>query len=192
MSMAASLQFDLGYIQATIEELGAYLLSDELFWSLSGHTSPEGTAYPKLTLGGVLLALARSRARADSPQITSTVDRLDNRLGAVQSRWRVAWEKKANWEFRSRLGQWGNYLDEVQRHPQEHAAYYAYEVRLRVFLALLILRTEQIAESEADLLAKLDQKLRAQFVPGAFLWEHDLRAGFPEDSFWFLWGKLAV
>ncbi|MBL7163337.1 MAG: hypothetical protein ISS57_12080 [Anaerolineales bacterium] len=190
--MGTSIQYDLGYIQAAIEELQPYLLSDELYWSLSGHASPGDKAYPKLTLGGLLLALARSRARADSPKITGKADRLENRLETIRSQWQVAWDEKASWEFRSRLRQWGNYLNEVQRDPQEHAVYYPYEVSARVILELLKQQTEKLADSDVETLIKLDQRLRAQFITGSFMWDDDLSGGFPKDEFWFLWGRLTL
>ncbi len=190
--MGKSIFFDLGYIEASIEELKSYILSDKLFWSLSGYPSPTAQPFPKLTLGGLLLALARSRSRADSLEDTGHVEMLARKIEIFSTKWRVAWEGKAAREYHSRLRQWGNFLNELQHDPQEHAVYYRYEVRLRVIVELLRSQIGDIQDQELDYLDKLDRRLRAQFVPGDFIWDAELRGGFPETEFWFLWGRLSV
>ncbi len=190
--METSIRYDLSYIQAAIEELQPYLLSDKLHWSLSGYACPGEKAYPQLTLGGLLLALTRSRVRANSPKMSLKTDHLENRLETIRSQWRVAWEEKASWEFRSRLRQWGNFLNEVQHDPQDYAAYYPYEVNVRVILELLIPQTGNLADKDVEPLIKQDQRLQAQFISGSFIWDDDLSGGFPKDDFWFLWGRLTL
>jgi hypothetical protein len=59
-------------------------------------------------------------------------------------------------------------------------------------LELLQAEAGEVPQAEADLLAALDRLLRAHFEPGAFAWEPELQAGFPETPFWYLYGKLRV
>jgi len=182
--------FDFEYINAALEELQEYLVSDKLFWPLRGHAFSGSQAFSQLTLGGILLALARSRARAITPESAVKVDSLESNVDVIRDQWQAAWRDKTNWEFRSRLRQWGNYMDEIQRDLQEFGAYYNNEVRIRSVLSLLSGQTNRIDEGDMSNLNKLDQRLYAQFVPGDFIWEEGLRGGFPKKEYWFLWGNL--
>ncbi|MBI4769912.1 MAG: hypothetical protein HY784_05720, partial [Chloroflexi bacterium] len=53
---------DLAVVDRMVAELESYLLSPELYWPLSGPPLPGGQGYPRLTAGGLLLALARLSA----------------------------------------------------------------------------------------------------------------------------------
>ncbi len=111
------------------------------------------------------------------------------RLEDQRHRWRAAWEKKAQREFRSRLNLWRNYLEDYFEAPSAHAPDYPYEVRHRVLLELL--RHEIAAPlPESQELEQMDDRLRAVFVPGPFLWEADLQHAFPQETWWYLYGKL--
>ncbi len=187
--MGDSVLHDLAYLEATVEELQPYLLSNDLYWTLSGYPSPSNRPFNKLTLGGMLLALTRSRSQAMSSFNSARLASLMNKLEAFSTKWRVAWEAKAGKEFRSRLRQWGNYLTELQQEPQEHAVYFPYEVRVRVILELLKMQIEDVEVAENELLHILDQRLGAQFLSGDFIWNAELSTGFPKSEFWFLWGK---
>ncbi len=187
--MGDSVLHDLAYLEATVEELQPYLLSDDLYWTLSGYPSPSNQPFHKFTLGGMLLALTRSRSQVMSSVDSARLSSLTNKLEAFSTKWRVAWEAKAGKEFRSRLRQWGSYLTELQQEPQEHAVYYPYEVRVRVMAELLKGQIEVFEVAENEFLHKLDQRLGAQFLPGDFIWDNALSVGFPKTEFWFLWGK---
>lgn len=63
-----SAEYDLGYLKAGISALENYLLSNDLYWPV-GASSPSGEpAYPRLTLGGLLLAQKRAHARNLTPE----------------------------------------------------------------------------------------------------------------------------
>ncbi len=190
MSIGDNENVDLGYIEAALEELETYLHSGELFGSLRGYPSPGATAFPHLTLGGLLLSLTRSRSRTLSAQNQSRLGHAERQLEMLQSKWRVAWERKANKEYRSRLRQWGNYLNDLQRDADDFADYYAHEIHLRVMLEILKQSAGEISGEDQEILNALDQRLMNRFVPGHFIWDEDLSDTFPKDRFWFLWGKL--
>lgn len=188
--MASSLDHDLGYIQAALDELESYLLSNELFWSLKGFGTAGEPTYPQLTIGGLSLAFARAQTRASHLGAESQVIRFENKLEMLQSQWRLAWNEKATWEFHSRLRQWGTYLNEVKLDPSEYSSYYGYEVRWRVVLALLMPEAARVEPESLDLLTSLDDMLRSRFIPGDFIWDDDLSLGFLVDEYWYLWGNL--
>ncbi len=183
-------EYESLYLQAGLKGLEDYLLSDQLFYTLRLAAPPGQPAYPALTLGGVLLFGARASARANQPQRQAILQKITFQLDAQRQRWRVAWERKAAWEFGSRLNQWSQYLNEVRREPEKAAAYYAYEVRLRLMLALLRPEFHQLDPQQSQLLDETDAWLRFLFQKSDFIWENELIPAFPEDKFWYLWGRL--
>lgn len=176
-----SRQQDQAFFEAGVRELSAYLLSDELFWPLTGPVS-----LPRLTLGGLLLARARlfgwAMARGEDLSLWPP----NVALEATRLRWRSAWERKAGREVGARFDLWRNYLQEDRTSP---AASYAGEVRWRVMLHLLLAELSA-APPQAQALDELDRFLRRHFLPGAFVWEKELTAAFPVDPYWYLYGGL--
>lgn len=164
-------QEDRRFLEAALVELKDYLLSDVLFYPL---TAP----LPRLTLGGLLLAQRRLHAYEN-------VSPLDVQLDTLRTKWRAAWEKKAAQELGTRLTLWRNYLDDC-REEEALLGNYPREVRWRVMLALL---SAELPQDSAELNA-LDLRLRAKFRTGAFIWDEQLANQFPQDDFWFLYGKL--
>jgi len=176
------------YLQAGLREAERYLLSDNLFWPLNITPAFGEPSYPNLTLGGLLLYQAYARATASSGPEKAVMRQIETELDAERTRWRVAWERKAAWEFKSRLRQWGNVLKEIRIDPEDNIDYYRYEVRLRVLITLLHPELREIDPAEQEHLDSLDLLLRALFDPGDFIWEPELAPGFPADDFWYLWG----
>lgn len=183
-------EYDLRYLKAGIEQLESYLLSSDVYWSI-GTRAPAGeTPYPQLTLGVLLLA----RLRAQSSMKTSTqqveLEELNGRLNDLRTRWRVAWEGKASKEYHARLNLWKNFLEEYRANPETQYDRYKYEVTRRVILDLLGAETENIPQTQRDLLASLDLLLHTIFISGKFIWDVSLAASFPQDQYWYLYGRV--
>lgn len=170
---------DKAFLQASIPDIKAYLLSDELLWPVTAR----GQELPRLTIGSALLAKARLEATGE--QIESLATDLDK----IRSKWRVAWERKAGREIRMRIGLWRNYLDGYHRDPYQYAGTYRHEVKTRVMIHFLSEETTQ-SPPEGALLGNLDVMLKKYFVPGDFIWDVELQNSFPIDVFWFLYGTL--
>lgn len=183
-------EYDLRYVQAGLEVLEDYLLSDEVFWPLSVNPPAGGPDYPRLTLGGLLLSRARLTAYPKSPPQKEQVDQLISKLELIRSKWRVAWEKKATHSFNVRLRMWRDFIEEFQNSPQENADRYLYEVRLRTMLKLLKTEGGGQQQPEVDLLSGLDGYLKSVLVTGAFIWEPELQTEFPANEYWYLYGYL--
>jgi len=181
-----TIEQDRIFFQRGIAELSDYLLSGELYWTLS---PPRGACLSRLTIGGLLLSRLRLWARAVSPVEQVRLERLDRQLEAIRSRWRVAWEQKVSREIRARLDLWRNYLMDYRQSPEVHADEYLQEVRWRVILNLLFAELP-VPSAETEALAGLDQLLQTSFLPGGFIWEKDLMSGFPQQAYWFLYGRL--
>lgn len=184
---------DLAFLEAGINELQDYLLSNEIYWPLGLPAPPGERPYPRLTMGWLLLTRQRIlgwQERLAPPAAAHTVPRLLHALDAQRARWPVAWQKKAGAEFSSRLKLWANFLNEYKTDPPAHAARYPYEVNRRAMLHLLQQETQAISPEETDLLAAMDGYLRAILRPGEFVWEPQIAPAFPPEIYWYLYGNL--
>ena len=189
--MMKSFEYDLRYIQAGLDSIKEYLLSDEVFWPLGAHPPEGAPEYPRLTLDGVLLAAARLLAYLITPLQEVQRLQISSDLDLVRTKWRVAWEKKAGRCFSIRLRMWGDYLEEYRMNAQDNADRYFYEVRLRVMLQLLLQEVGEQPQTEMGLLAGLDGYLQRVLEKDGFIWEAEVQKGFPEYQYWYLYGNLS-
>jgi hypothetical protein len=184
----------LAYLQLLLGSLEPYLLSNEVFWPVDPGTGLHGEPASRLSLGAVALTLDRlAGAEAGlSPAQQSRLLRLQQEWDARQTKWRVAMERKALLETRARLRLWSAYLDDLAESEAAREEY-PHEVRQRVMVARLVAsrgRGEE-AERQGQQAGALDARLRAGFVPGAFVWEMNLAPVYPAPDFWFLYGRPA-
>jgi hypothetical protein len=185
-----SAEYELTYLRAAADTLEDYLLSNELYWQL-GIRPPSGeTPYPPLTLGEMSLTQARLSARNLMGAQREEMERLNEKIDTVHSRWQVAWERKAARGFQARLMLWRDFLEEYRENPGANADRYAYEVRRRVMLFFLSQAAGEIPQQEIDLLGALDRVLQGALIPAGFVWEDELASGFPPTTFWYLYGRL--
>jgi hypothetical protein len=185
-----TLEYDLRYIQAGLEVLEKYLLSDEVFWPLSENPPDGEPDFPRFTLGGLFLSGTRLAAYQKSSAQQAQVERVMAELELIRSKWRSAWEKKATYCLGVRLRMWRDFIEEYQNNPHDHADRYVYEVRLRVMLQLLKLDIGTQNQAEAELLNGLDGYLKSVLEPGGFIWEKEIKSGFPSELYWYLYGYL--
>jgi hypothetical protein len=174
------------------DELEAYLKADVLYWTIAGN-NPLGTRMPQLTIGGLLEALVRAEAAqadltADQHTALPAIRQQHDQIRADRP---VAYANKAMREFNSRLDAWNTYLDDAQRKPANVTAYYPHEVRARAKAQLLAqaLGRDLPATNRARL-SRLDARLLPMLQPGAFVWDERLKAVFPQDTCWWLYGHL--
>ena len=181
---------EIKFLQAGLNSLEKYLLSDELYWPFQISTKHGEAPFPALTLSSMLLARARLDAFALEGEDKYARQKIQMEIERLSSRWRVAWERKAIREYHARLKLWGAYLDDYRQSPEDHADRYAYEVGRRVMLELLEVYYQESRAAEKDLLASMDSFLHRALIPGVFIWEDSLMDGFPEDIYWYLYGRL--
>lgn len=186
-------EYDLAYLANGLDELESYLLSDELFWPLTGRPPGKSTFFFKLTLGNLLLSMQRLSAYELGHTFTAAENaeytRLRSRLDAMQQKWQSAWQRKADQEYPSRFNQWMHILQDLKKEKEGNASYYLNDVRIRALLELLAPYTE---ESQRYDLAALDSALRAMLKPAPFIWGEELSPGFPEETFWYLYGEIKI
>lgn len=186
-----SVEYDLRYFEAGLESLEEYLLTDDMFYPLAVKPPDGEPDYPRLTLGWLLLTGARLKGRDVDAVQKVRLEKAFTDFDRNRAKWRVAWEKKARHCFQTRARMWGNYLDEYRENPHDNADRYPYEVRLRVMLELLGGEFSQ-QQAEADMLRGSDGFLRAALVMNGFIWEKEIQEGFPQDKYWYLYGKLTA
>jgi hypothetical protein len=134
-----SIEYDLNFLQAGLEDLEGYLLSKELYWPIDAGAPAGETPYPRMTLGNLFLARARLSGRRLSTAERAQLDHLNKRMQEVRQQWLVAWGQKSVREFGARLRLWRDFLEEYRKNPMENLDRYAYEVNRRVILDLLYL-----------------------------------------------------
>jgi hypothetical protein len=163
-------------------ELKDYLLSEQLFWPLDSGE--------RLTIGSLMLALARAKVSAQTPHEQQKNIGFEQEISNIRSKWRTNWSNKALLEFHSRLRQWELALREILAKENRQMVMYKHEVSLRVILELL--KTEIISPdlSANEHLQILDRRLRSVILLGAFIWDPQTQAAFPKDRFWFLYCRL--
>ncbi len=179
-----SAAYDRAYLEAVQKPLEDYLHAKDLYWVLPDKPPKGERAFPSLTLGNIWLAYVRLRARRPAE-----AEAVFQPIAALRQRWPAVWARKVRHELQSRLQRWADYLREYEEdHGQ--ASYYAYQVRQRVIVELLIQDLGELPEAEGEMLGKLDRLLRASFHPGPFIWDQDLAPAFPPSPYWYLYGHL--
>lgn len=181
----------LALATAMADELEDYLLSDELFWTLSRRPAL-GPAPPRLTLGGLQLALDVLEAHDEvlPPARRTAAARLRRRVEALAARRAAAWARKAVRELAARARMWEAYILEIREQP-DRIAEYAQQARPRAMAERLAPVAAPGVERERALerLRQADDRLRAGFEPGPFVWEPALARQYPAGPFWFLYGR---
>jgi hypothetical protein len=171
-----NLKHDFEFIQSALPEVETYLLSETLYW-------PLGASLPRLTIGGLLLALKRASALEPFEARKWLLQ-----VESVRAKRRNAWEQKSLRELQNRLRLWSESVSEWRSAEGGQRADYTGEVRGRVIIQILL--REVNAPGEQAALDALDRFLRVHLKPASFLWDKGLEQAFDRDEFWFLYGKL--
>ncbi len=185
---------DVALCRAMVTEIEDYLRSNVLFWepnrSLAG-----GEQLPKLTLGGLLLAMRRLETlrRRLEPSQEKALNQAGDSLIAERSAWPGRYGAKLDRDLQSKLDTWAWYLDDCQQRGESAIAHYPHQVADRVKIDLLLEEADEVgleAASKRAKLAVMDKWLRTHFQPGDFCWPPALRPGFDSNRFWYLWGEI--
>jgi hypothetical protein len=191
---------DLIACPAMAEEFEAYLKSDVLYWQMDA-TQPGGDQLPKLTIGGFLERARRLRAAPLAAAQRDTLDKAVRQFELVRDVHRPRYVMHALHDLRGRLNAWTWFLDDYTKRPNEEAAYYPAQAHTRLAIELLLDELmsspiERIHDSEATKfmqhLSALDERLRADWIDGDFVWDDVLSHAFPREQFWWLYGQLRV
>lgn len=184
---------DVTLCEAMADEMDDYLKSSALFWEPNRHR-PGGEDLPKLTFGGLLLAMRRLETVRDrlNPDQVEALTRASKQLKDQKSQWRHRYQTKLARDLRSRLDTWAWYLDDCEQQGESAMAHYPRQVETRAKIELLLDEASDVALKIEALRKRrflLDGRLRAMFDPGEFCWLGELAPGFPSKRFWYLWGR---
>lgn len=177
--------------QAMAQELPDYLLGDRLFRQIVVRT-PSGTQQPKMTLGSLLSRFqllghfASSLEAGQQQQLSAVAAAIEDNRRIYRAQW-VGFIQK---ELRSYLDSWRWYVDECVRRGG-CASTYPGEVWIRTRLALLLEEAASLGMTiltEQGHLRRLDSQLRSMWREGSFLLEDAVRALYPMDRYWWLYG----
>lgn len=184
---------DLAACQAMAGEFETYLKSDVLYWQMDA-AHPGGEQLPKLTLGGFLERAWRLRAAPLSSAQLAALDKAVRRFEQARDAHRQRYVTRALHDLRGRLDAWAWYLDDYAKQPIEEAPYYPAQAHTRLAIAVLLAQSELAHDAEAASLTHrlfaLDERLRADWIAGAFVWHSSLAHAFPREQFWWLYGRL--
>jgi len=185
------LENDYVFLRASVPEIEKYLLSDVLYYPITGDGGRQLSGdTTRLTMGNLLLSERRLGAASLPDPMNAEVVALLDRVKQLRNRWFSNWRKKVEVEIPNRLRLWKNYMDDWGENPHSAAGEYRYNVRLRVILELLLEETDQLFVSEKSLLHSLDLRLKGKGIPGPFIWDLQIVRAFPSDRFWYLYLKV--
>jgi hypothetical protein len=182
---------DLTACQAMAEEFEAYLKSDVLYWQMDA-ARPGGDQLPKLTIGGFLERARRLQATTLSPAQQAALDRAIRQFERTRDAQHSRYAMRVLHDLRGRLDAWAWFLDDYAKRPTDEAPYYPARAHIRLAIELLLdelTDAPQAAELRRRLSA-LDERLRADWTDGAFVWHPTLAHTFPHERFWWLYGRL--
>ncbi|MEE9508131.1 MAG: hypothetical protein V3V44_02480 [Anaerolineales bacterium] len=171
----------LSSLEDAVEEIESFLLSKDVIRAQSGRIS--------LSVGLISLNL-RWLAPAVEGEDQTRLRSVESELAVVRDKWRVAWERKAAAELRSRLNLWRGYLSDLEGRPGLGSSY-SQEVRNRAISVDLLDAAgnqPEIKTLSASLDA-IDSRFRDSFRTGKFVWERVPESAFPAEPFWFLYGR---
>jgi len=145
-----------------------------------------------LTLGTLLLFLHQAEALSTDSESKTELSRSKTDIELIRTKWQAHWRRKAEAEFSARIKLWRDFLQEYRKDPEGNFDRYEYEVTRRVMLEWLAQESSSLKRPELEMLKSLDLLLKSLIVLGDFIWDQKLKPEFPEEVFWYLYGKLPV
>jgi len=182
---------DLAFLRASASVLEDYLLSNILYYPVTGeHGRQLSGDTTRLTPGNLLLSSKRLRAAGETNEPGNQLSTLLDQVSRVQGQWKSRWVMKVKEEIPNRIVLWRNYLNELGEEQPARAGDYPYNIRLRVILELLLDEVDDLLIAEKSNLASLDKRLKARGMPANFIWNSALEPAFPPTPYWYLYWQL--
>lgn len=186
-------KMELNYLFEAVPLLDKYLESKDVAWSLPGIALEPAFAFSTLTIGVILFMLKRSKARNLTGNPATERGEYETRIFQSKIHHEQAWMKKVGQDLGNRMRLWGTYLDGYHGDPLSIIHSYPNHVSQRVIIQALMEEQDAGSLMVAPLqmmLQTLDAALKVIFEPGGFVWEPELMAGFPKDTYWYLFGSV--
>lgn len=196
MSSRYSLRRDLDEMERMVERLGDYLLGDAMYLSI-GVAAFRGSSSPQMTIGALLLRrrrLMRLRAklkRADGIRFDAALVEHSK----LQREWTLHYEQKLLREIPMRLRLMAAFFRECSENPRDCAGAYPIEALRRTIVGEILLAMMEFGYEKSEVIASVcsaDQALRRILQAGEFIWSPLLAPVYPQDDFWWLYGRPAA
>lgn len=172
--MAEKLKHDIAYVRSSHPELESYLLSTDVIRQLPNIS---------LSAGGILLA----HKRLVSANLGETIVEDWKNIEDIRANWKVAWMNKCRSEFKMRLRLWGDFILGMAPDKNEPSTAFKHQVRNRVIMQLFTDNLPEMSAEFSESLARKDKILTKFSVENDFIWEDEVKEGFPPDTFWYLY-----
>lgn len=182
------LQDDLAILCQMVHHADAYLISDATRWDMAVANMPP------MTIGGVLMRLRRLTALREqlNTEERHQLETAASAFDAALFEKVVRFEQRAHDELHARLREWTTYLRDLPSKSAADVENYAAKVDGRVVIAELAAKLSEPPYRQAPRLAAdiaaVDNRLKALWVPGGFVWNPVWEAAYAPDSFWYLYG----
>lgn len=182
---------DLKIVGQMVDKLEAYLNSNEIFWQ-----NIDDDLVPP-TMGGYWLREHRLLALQDTLLDGTQQSKLEStvaQFNQIYSRNKLQAEAKAQQELTARVRQWDNDLDDLLHDDFPSIAYYSVDVEVRAIIVVLFDKLQQnsvqISAAVTSQLEWLDKQLEKRWQSGEFIWPAEWVPAYPQDIYWWLYGKL--
>jgi hypothetical protein len=184
---------ELSFLHEAVPMLDQYLESKDVAWQLPGLAREPGFSFGMLTIGVVLFMLKRVKARGLSGEMAVECGDYETHIFQAKIHNERSWLKKVGQDLGNRARLWGAFLEEYRGDPLAAINTYPNQVVHRSILQLLWEEQDPGSLLVAPfqfMLQTLDTGLKSIFEPGDFIWEPDIKPGFPEKIYWYLYGSL--
>ncbi|MDL1922630.1 hypothetical protein FBQ95_08465 [Chloroflexi bacterium CFX3] len=177
---------DMRTIVAMADNLTPYVYESELYGMLSD------PSLPRLTVGGLLMRLARLSLLSDqlSPSQQVALAAAQRKLAEVQQAWAVHYEGKLLHELKARITALEHFAHECMENLRACADNYPSAMEKRVIV-------EHLRDAAVDLgvlsdelkgkLTALDNAISRCVEKAPFCWSENVQAAYPQPKFWFLY-----
>ncbi len=181
-----SIDLDLKELKAMVENLIPYIYEDNLYGNIN-------TDSARLTPGSILMRLRRLGALRDQMNEAQATqfDKLNAQNETVRKEWGVAYGKKMVKEAESRLRDLQTYIKECREDAKLCANAYNPEALRRTIVAELMASLPSDVDTSAlkASMSNVDGGLRRNIRETPFIWDQALQSTYPQDKFWWLYGR---
>jgi hypothetical protein len=174
VEMSENLKKDLLYVKNSASELETFLLSNDVI-----RTLPDIS----LSAGGVMLAQKRLQAANLEGEAAESWQQVEQ----IRGHWQVAWANKCQQEARMRMRLWGDFILGLAHDGNEPSSAYRHQVRNRVIVQLIEDMHPEKVEEYAESIQRKDKLLVKYTADNVFIWEDEVKDGFPKEKFWYLY-----
>lgn len=170
---------DVRAVTAMADQLTPYIYESQLYGMLND------LSLPRLTLGGLLMRLARLSALRDqlSPAQQASLEQAQHKLDEVRRTWPVHYEGKLQQELQARLTALEQFANDCAANLRACADNYPSAMEKRVMIEHLrdaALEVKVLSEALKSRLSALDNAISRCIEKGAFCWSANVQPAYPD------------